>query len=236
MKTPNYRVTVLVALYKAGKFIETKLETLRQQTIFKQCDIVLLNCQNLNNERDTYSSFLKFPNVREIYYPEYKKLYSTWNDGIRSSTAHYIVNSNVDDILHPECYEKLARILDFYADYGVVMSNAYVTGRPNSLWPNWEVHHGIIETMYPLGTPGPGPMWRKYIHDKLGYFKDRYVVGDALFWEHCHQNGVKFLNTPEILMSYYQECGQNLETRIDENLGRPLRDIDLDPNLTKDTE
>ena len=72
-------------------------------------------------------------------------------------------------------------------------------------------------------------MWRRSLHDKFGLFENKYTVSDALAWHQWHKNGVKFLNIDEILAIYYQGGpSHNLETRIDQETGRPLRDIDLD--------
>lgn len=227
-----YRVTVLVALYKAGRFLDAKLQSLRQQSIFDKCQVVLLVCQNHDGEYERCLAFQQQhpDNAFCVYRSEYQRLYAAWNTGLAwyGSKAPYVTNSNVDDMLHPQCFEKLADALDRNPEHGVAMSNSYVTGKPNSLWPDWRTHHGIIETIYPLGTPGPGPMWRYDLHRKLGWFPECRTIGDALFWHRLHENGVKFLNVPEILISYYQESGHNLETRVDQVTGRPLRDMDLE--------
>jgi len=102
---PKKIVTILVALWKAGEFLETKIEDLKRQTIFKQCNIVLLNCENHNNEADIYADFLQTNNVTEIKYTKHINLYPTWNDGINSTESEFIMNSNVDDMLHPEYAE-----------------------------------------------------------------------------------------------------------------------------------
>ncbi len=69
-------------------------------------------------------------------------------------------------------------------------------------------------------------MWRRSLHDQFGLFGDYSVIGDADVWERWDAGGIKFLRVPQTMVMYYQ--GNNLELRLDEATGRPLRDIDLE--------
>ena len=53
------KVTILISLYKASRFLPAKLENLLKQTYFNKCNIVLLNCQNLENESLIYAEYTK---------------------------------------------------------------------------------------------------------------------------------------------------------------------------------
>lgn len=222
------RVAVLVAIYRAGPFLKAKLKTLEDQTDFDKCQIVLLNCQNLDNERAIYSKFVADnDNVSVIEYTEHKRLYTTWNDGIRATDTDYIMNSNADDILHPYCISSLIDALDTNPGYGIAHTDFCVTAYTNRPWPDW-IRHGIIETIYPLGTAGPCPMWRRSLHQQFGLFPEYRVIGDARMWEKWHANGVKFLRVPTELVSYYQAPNHNLETRVDPVIGKPMRQLDIE--------
>lgn len=227
----QWRITVLVAIYRAGRFLAAKLKTLADQTIFSECQIVLLNCQNLDSERAIYQDFVvDNHNVITIEYDNHRRLYSTWNDGIAATQSDYIINSNCDDMLHPACFEYLADALDNNPECAVAHGNSYVTDIPCQHWPNW-CWHGLIETMYPGGTAGPCPMWRRSLHDRFGPFNDYRTIGDARMWERWTANGVRFWHVPEALTLYYHAPGHNLETRCDEATGRALRDLDIDNDI-----
>lgn len=215
--------TVLVGLYKAGLFLPTKLESLRQLSNFNDCDIILLNCQNLNHERDIYQDFLLLPNVYEIFYNDYVKLYSSWNDGIKSRQSKYIINSNVDDMMHPDCIVRLGEVLD-KSDHAIVSSQVLITDTPNQLWPNWDHVDRMPLYPYPYSSAGPSPLWRSALHDKYGYFDDYYVIGDARIWEKWYAGGEAFNLYPEDLVLYYRSP-TSLERRFDGDV--TLRDLDL---------
>lgn len=223
-----------MALYGSGKFIKSKLDDLRMQTVFDDCNIVLLNCQNLHNEKEVYSSFVvEYQNITVIEYNDYKRLYTTWNDGILNSRSKYLSNSNVDDRLHPDYYERLTNTLDKNPDYDVCASNVYVTGHINQNWPNWS-WHGDLTIAYPGGTVGPCPVWRRSLHSKYGLFEDYRVVSDALMWHKWQSNGVKFLKVHDHLALYHQ--GANLETRYDPETGKRLMDLDQEELKRKNHE
>lgn len=216
------KVTVLVAIYKAGVHLAGKLKDLEAQSWFKRSNIILLNCQNLDDEKSVYSEFAKSDNVTVKEYGHHIKLYDSWNDGIRMSDSEYIVNSNVDDRWHPQYLERLARHLDEHKDVGVVSSLVDVTDVANSSWPWKPISNLAIG--YPGGTAGPCPMWRRELH-KHGYFESYSIISDALMWETWLRNGVKFGIINEPLALYYTSS-KSLERRLDEH-GRKLIDMEI---------
>jgi len=223
----QYKLTALVGIYKASKFIESKIASLLSQTIFKDIQIILLNCQNLENESDYYQEFLQHNNVKEIKYDQHVKLYKTWNDGINTfCKSEYLTNANVDDQWHPQFAEKCCNYLDINYDVSVVSTNILVTEIPNQLWPNWQYTSIFPKYTYPGSTAGPCPVWRTILHNKYGLFDDYTVISDALAWEKWLQAGEKFDRIDEDLVLYYRNP-ESLERRHDETTGKSLLEIDL---------
>ena len=151
----QYKLSILVALYKAGNFVQSKLQSIINQTIFDDCQLVILNCLNLDNERNIYEKYISLPNVSVIEYNEYKYLYDTWNDGINITNSEYITNANVDDQWHPEFAEQCTNYLDNRHDISIVSTNILVTHIAHQLWPNWEYHDKFPQYVYPNSTAGP---------------------------------------------------------------------------------
>lgn len=226
----NYSITVLVAIYKAGKFITDKIKNLQDQTIFKDTQIVLLNCQNLHDERNAYSEFLKLPNVIEISYQTHIGLYATWNDGIKLTNSEFICNSNVDDMWHPTYLQNCIEYLTNNSTYSIVSSGILITNTPNQTdHLTWKNEGGKIPFFqYPQSTAGPCPVWRRDLHDKYGYFDDRCaVIGDAIMWEKWLENNEQFGLIDKNLVLYYAS-GESLERRIDPETNRWVRELDLE--------
>lgn len=229
----DFRVTVLIALYKAGEFIESKIESLRRQTIIDNSLIIFLNCQNHDNEFDLCEKFAaERSNVINIMFNEDITLYESWNAGIglSSNTASkYIVNYNADDQWHPSYLEQCCDYLDENEDTAIVSTGILITDVPNQLWPNWKTNGKIPAHPYPLSTAGPCPVWRRCLHEKYGYFGNYKVIGDARMWEKFHAGGEKFGLIKEDLALYYSSKN-SLERRRDPTTGQLLRDIDIAKN------
>lgn len=226
----DYAVTILVALYNAGRFIESKITNLCQQTIFDQAQIVLLNCQNLQDEHNKCGDFLQLPNVIEIDYPEYIYLYSTWNDGIKRTTSEFICNSNVDDMWHPTYLERCVEHLRKNPNLACVSTGVLITRTPNQIdHTKWINENGRMPlAIYPKSSAGPCPVWRRSLHDKYGYFDNRVaIIGDALLWEQWLAGGEQFGLIPEYLALYYASS-ESLERRIDPIADRWARELDLE--------
>jgi glycosyltransferase involved in cell wall biosynthesis len=230
--------TILIALYKAGDFLSAKIESLQKQTYFDKSTIILLNCQNLEQESEIYSDFVaNNENVIVKEYKEWTMLYPTWNDGITMTSkiqcqefgvesSKYIMNSNVDDMLHPEYVEECCKFLDHDLTYGVVSTEVLVADKPNQIWPDWD-HMSRMPIGYRAGgTAGPCPMWRRSLHENYGLFGNYRVIGDARMWEKWHSGGVKFGIINKDMVLYFFNA-DSLERRLNSD-GVQFRHLDID--------
>jgi glycosyltransferase involved in cell wall biosynthesis len=215
----KYRVTILVSYYNAARFIVHKLDNLARQSIFEDCEIILINGGSQQNEDKYVRRFVRdHPNCMHIIFEERVTLYRAWNEGIRESTAPLICNSNADDVLSPKAVEKLAALLNKDKSAGVVFPNVYATRLPNM---KWGTVGGSYITTSPHDVIGPFAMWRRSLHDKYGMFDERlWVIGDAQWWNLLRKNKVKFRKCDDHLVIYL--VGNGLERARDEQ-GRILR-------------
>lgn len=225
--TKDYRIVVLVALYKSGKFIESKIQSIKQQTILNDALIVFLNCQNHDNELAACETFAaERSNIVNIVFNEHIQLYPSWNIGIQRTKSQYMTNYNADDQWHPTYLERCCNYLDQNGSVGIVSTGVLITHIPNQVWPNWTSHDKMPAYAYPLSTAGPCPVWRRTLHDKYGYFGNYRVIGDARMWEKFHAGGEKFGLIKDDLALYYASK-DSLERRHDPVTGQSFRDIDL---------
>jgi len=222
----KYKIAVLIAIYKGSEFIKSKIECIKAQTIFNESQIVLLNCQNLENEDILYRDFLEHKNVIEIKYESHVTLYKSWNDGINATNSELVTNSNLDDQLHPEFLERCVKHLDHHTNIGILSTGVLVTHIPNQIWPHWKYHDRMPLYPYPESSAGPCPVWRRNLHVKYGYFDAQHqVIGDAIMWEKFLSGGEIFGLINDDLVLYYINP-TSLERRRDDN-GVLLRDSDL---------
>lgn len=230
-------ITVLVAIYKAGQFIDSKIKNLREQTIFNNVNIVLLNCQNLDGEHEKYQKFLhENDNVTEIAYDKHIRLYPTWNDGIKATDSEFICNANVDDFWHPEYLEKCIQFLRENKIFCCVSSQILITDIPNQFdHSQWKSHDRLPVIAYPQSTAGPCPVWRRSLHTKYGYFGNYRTIGDARMWEKWYAGGEKFGLLEQDLVLYYL-TENSLERRIDREKNKSYRDLDLEDDKCVDNQ
>ena len=102
-----YKVTVLIAIYKSGEYIDSKIKSIIQMQDFKNTEFIFLNCQNLHEESEKIKPLcLQYPNIRQLHFDQHVNLYMTWNAGIQLSNSEYITNYNADDQWHPKFVKK----------------------------------------------------------------------------------------------------------------------------------
>lgn len=211
------RVSIITSMYKGDFFIKEFLEDITQQTIFDQCELILINAYSPGKEDKIIREYVKkYSNIVYIKLAEDPGLYAVWNLGIKCAQAPYITNANIDDRLRHDCYELYANYLDTHPDIDLVYSGCYVTRRPNEIFEKnssgGEVVPASVVDFSTFGMwvdhlsfPNNHPMWRKSMHVKYGLFDETYAsVGDFEMWLRAAFVGkAKFARLPEILGLYY---------------------------------
>jgi len=205
------KLTVMVSMYNSGDWIRNRLINLAA------CDMEDMEvwCVNANSpdERD-HNIPQEFP-FKYIKLPERLSVYQTWNYIIQSSDSEYITNANTDDIVAPHCYSTLIANLE-HAKADFSYCSWHTTAKPNQQW------HSMTDfcTDHPgqytgnIATAGVGhfPLWRRSLHNKLGFFDHQFeALADADWWSRCyHLLSAKFCWTSVPLGLYLWRDGQNL--------------------------
>jgi len=208
------KLTIMVSIYNSGEWIQNRLENLMRISNLSDTEIWCINA-NSPDERDDQIP-QKFP-VKYFKIPERISVYATWNYIIQRTSGQYITNANTDDIVSPNCYEKLISILDNNGAYDFAYPSWYTTDIPNQKW-------GSLIDIDTSGCPGNFsgdinksgvghfPLWRRSIHDKIGLFDEEFkALGDAEFWVRAyHKANSKFCWVNEFLACYLWRNGNNL--------------------------
>lgn len=221
MSTP--KVTILVALYKASQYVESKIKSLEYQS-FQDYNVIFLNCLNLEKE---YELILSISNDKRYIHLNFTypiTIYESWNVGIKATQSKYIVNYNADDIWHPDYLRECVEHLDS-TENSIVNSEILITDIPNQLYPKWSWIDKYPPYKFPTQTCGPCPMWRRSVHAHVGLFDGtKHVIADGLFWEKLLINNYGFGLIHKPLVLYYINP-DSLERRRDKS-GILLSDID----------
>ena len=210
----DIRVSAIVSLYKAERFITGCLEDLIAQTLFKlgHQEIIVIDSGSPENESAIVAGYLaRFPAQIKFLRTERETIYKAWNRGIQLARGNYLTNANADDRHRPDALEVMANHLEQNAEIALIYANCDVTTVENGQfgetrvtgqfrWPDFDPTH-LFEICY----VGPQPMWRRSLHDQYGLFDSSYrSAGDYEFWLRLVANGERFLHIPETLGLYLQ--------------------------------
>ncbi len=202
-------VTAIVSCYNSERFLSGCLEDLEAQTIAKQIEIIVVDTGSLQNERAIVEEFkTRYPNISYIRTEQRETIFAAWNHGILAARGVYVTNANSDDRHAPEAFEKMVQALEKHP-VGLVYADCYGTSYENEVfsrhraskvlkWPDFSVRQLLLYSIF-----GPQPMWRRSVHQEIGYFDPfSKVAGDYEFFIRL---GARFgaHHIPEVLGLYF---------------------------------
>lgn len=209
---PNkFKVSVITAigdLSRYERFIPRYIDNVKKQHLFSETEHIIIYSEWSEYFDELINSFDNFKFIKED-----KKLgvYNAWNIGIIASTTDYITNWNVDDIRHPINtkikYDLLNKnpydlVYSYYTgtqDESLSFDNIEIDNAPHNQYPD-EYHKYTLNACY----AGPDPMWKKSLHDSVGYFDyERFnTIGDWEMWIRFSNAGFVFKLIPLVLCIY----------------------------------
>ena len=166
------RVSIITSLFKGDEFIAGFLSDIVRQTIFDQCELIIINANSPGREEPIIKEYMKqYPNIVYKKLDHDPGLYAVWNMAIKMARADFITNANVDDRRNPESLEICVRALEGDPAIDLVYSDYYITRTPNETFEcntaqNTVVPYDFSPTLMYKCLPGPQPMWRKTMHEK----------------------------------------------------------------------
>lgn len=223
-KKPGIAVSALASMYRGGDFIEQFMDNITNQEGFDEyCELVIVDADSPEDEHKTIKRYLtKYKNIQYIRCNYRIGIYDAWNVAAKASHGEYLTNTNLDDLRRHDSFALQAAVLDNLSFVDVVYQDLYYTFDPKLSFD--EIARYDLKTNLPVITPhnmiqfnSPhnAPMWRKRLHQEIGYFNTHYKsAGDYEFWMRCLAAGKKFykINDPHVV--YYQNP-KGLSTRPD---------------------
>jgi GT2 family glycosyltransferase len=207
-KTP--RVSIITSVWNGDLFIEGFLRDITKQTIFSQCELILINANSPGSEDAVIERYRKkYSNIVYVKLPFDPGLYGVWNQAIKMASAPFIANANLDDRNRIDCLEKQVEALELDPTVDLVYSAHYLTAIPNETFENNHQNGGVNPPEFSLKNmfyclPGPRPMWRKSMHDRCGFFSELFsMAGDYEMWLRAVKMGAKFKKIPGIFSLVY---------------------------------
>jgi glycosyltransferase involved in cell wall biosynthesis len=183
-------VSIIISSYASEAFIAECLSDLLAQTIADQLEIIVIDAASPQNERVIVEQFQQLhPNISYIRTKSRIGIYEAWNLAIRNSTAQYILSFSTNDRLAPYACETLKGALDANPDAMLVYGNTWLTLTPHQTFDNhtpcssFEWPEYSFDFILNNCCVGPHPMWRRAVHEDVGYFDESFVaIGDQEMW------------------------------------------------------
>lgn len=204
-------VSIITSIYNGDTFIEGFMRDIVQQTIFDECELILINANSPGQEWLVIESYLmRYPNIKYIKLDSDPGLYAVWNIAIKMASAPFITNANIDDRLAFDSCETHRRALEAHPQIDLVYSDIYVTRVPNETFLTTKSRrlYSMIKEFSKknmrMCIVGNHPMWRKSMHEKYGYFDETYKsAGDFEMWLRAVQGGAQFKKINGVYGLYY---------------------------------
>ncbi|MCH9631314.1 MAG: hypothetical protein S4CHLAM37_13360 [Chlamydiia bacterium] len=205
------KVTILTYVYKGEKNIEHFLNDITKQTIYSDCEHILINADSPENEEPIILNYCKtYPNIRYLKLDTDPGQYSAWNRGLLMSKGKYITSAKLDFRYKHDSLEKLYNYIEENPDIDLVYSNILYTNEENKSFgeartcfspPNKILS---IENLCKKQGPMIQPLWSKKLHEKFGLFYPNFrLLGDDELWLRATINGAKHKRLPEFTGIYY---------------------------------
>ncbi len=208
----KYTLTIVTSLYKGEKYIKNFLENIVNQSIFDECELFIVDANSPENEYEIIKQYTNiYPNIRYLRLEEKISIYQAWNIAIKESKSEFITNANVDDLHRLDAFELKIQALRQNPETDVVYSDvyySYLANVPFNIVAKCGLRTNFVTAnkfnLLSYNSPHNAPMWRRSLHDKIGFFDSQYKsCGDYEFWLRAAFSGSLFFKLDEVLVVYY---------------------------------
>jgi hypothetical protein len=175
------KISLLTSLYNGDKHIEGFLANVVSQTVFEDCELIIIDANSPGNEKEIIDSYMqKHSNIIYKRLDHDPGIYGCWNLALEMASGEFVSNANVDDRRSLQQLEIFANELVNNPDIDLIYSDCLVTHQPNETYSR----NSSGGEVYPITDftpenmikclPGCMPLWRKSMHDGIGVFNDKY--------------------------------------------------------------
>ncbi len=210
---PVPKVSIIASLYRGGEFIEGFLGNIVRQSVFSQCELIIVDCDPLDTEKTLIQEYRRrYPNIIYKRISPDPGIFGAWNIAVACASGTYITNANVDDRRDPMHIEVHARYLNDFPDVDLVYAQSYMTSVPNERY-ELSAEHNYLSSWQRVFKrqnmnaclPGCCPLWRKNLHERFGLFDESYRhLGDFEMWLRAVSRGAVFMKIPGVYSVYYE--------------------------------
>lgn len=205
------RVSIITSVYKGEKYIQQFLDDISKQTIYSQCEHIIINANSPEGEEAYILKHIEhFSNVKYIKLIKDPGLYGVWNIALLEAASDYVITANVDDRMDHSAIESLLGYIEQFPDVDLVYSDLYFTSMCNVPFSSCNQKEEHRQPEFSLGNvikyccPGNHPLWKKSMHSRYGLFDEGFkIFGDHEMWIRAASLGAIFKRYPHFTGLFY---------------------------------
>jgi glycosyltransferase involved in cell wall biosynthesis len=200
-------ISIIASVYRGEKYLSSFLEHVAQITNPEECELILVHNDPTDQELKILDTFV--PGKLEVVHLVVARepLYSSWNRAINAARGKYIAIWNIDDVRAPDALQIQAHALKSNHEAAIVYGNYTVVRAYNAqegeLYRAPDFSHAQ-SLFYKFHCIGPFPMWRKELHDRIGYFDEQFRLVADLDFQIRAAKVAKLLHV-DVHLGYYLE-------------------------------
>ena len=171
------KISIILATYNAGKYLESALQSIIQQN-YTCLEIIIIDGKS---QDDTMSIINKYQKNISFWKSEADEgIYDAWNKGIEISTGEWIIFLGSDDVLLPDSLISYSNFINsLNAEVDIISSKMLYTDKNmkpyRTMGWEWEWPKSQLE----MTIAHTGALHSKKLFERVGKFNTNYkIVGD----------------------------------------------------------
>lgn len=195
------RVTVLMAVYNAERYLGEALDSVLAQT-FADFEFLIINDGSTDSSAEILAS-RRDARIRLVDNVRNLGLTASLNIGLALAKGEYVARMDADDVSRPERFARQVAFMDAHPEVGVC--GGWVRFIPTAeLWKLPATHEEIrCRQFSTVGVAHPAVMLRRAFFSQHGltYDSDWRFAQDFELWSRALKH-MKFANLQEVLLDY----------------------------------
>lgn len=229
--SPQKKVSILLSCYNASNLIKDYIDFLLHPEIIEICTLIAVNFPFSHSDPQLVIDELKrYPDIILINSEKNVSLYDAWNIAIKKASTQYVSNLNLDDRVTNDYYSygviQLQEInADIFSTFAIRTSIIGIESEDakkqthldyqrfiNSDTIKYDITDLISiskERIIKKSIPHCAPIWKRTLHDELGYFNSKRFdfCADIEFWLRAAAAQKAFIVSCEYKTLFYCATG-----------------------------
>lgn len=183
-------ISVIVPVYNCGKYLIDSINSLINQTIFDQLEIIFVNDGSTDDSEIILRSYVDSYSNIKVYTQSNNGVSVARNVGIENCNGDYICFFDADDVAKPELYEKLLKTVKTYdadmaiVDYSMVFPDGVKRRHRKSVTKVLSGKDAIMKEFFAGSLICTNPVDKIFRTDMIRdiTFPKGYAIGEDMFF------------------------------------------------------